>query len=174
MMMPTNDMAGIQLLLLDVDGVLTDGSVTYSDMGAEIKTFNVRDGLGLRLLMKAGVEVGIITGRQSDALLMRCRDLGIELVFQGVKDKSKVFETILTRTKIPAACTAFMGDDLPDLAVYHAVDHFITVADAPIEVIALAHYTTNSKGGRGAVREVCEKILKAKGLWLKIVQGFLK
>ncbi len=173
-MTQTNKMADIQLLLLDVDGVLTDGSITYSDTGAEIKTFNVRDGLGLRLLMKSGVKVGIITGRKSDALVMRCRDLGIEMVYQDVKDKLTAFQTIIKKTGIPACATAFMGDDLPDLAVYHAVDHFITVADAPIEVIALAHYTTNSKGGRGAVREVCEKILKAKGLWLKIVQGFLK
>jgi len=95
-------------------------------------------------------------------------------LYQDVKDKLTVFQAIIEKTGIPTAATAFMGDDLPDLAVYHAVDHFITVADAPIEVIALAHYTTNSKGGRGAVREVCEKILKAKGLWLKIVQGFLK
>ncbi|GAB6145147.1 KdsC family phosphatase [Desulfocicer niacini] len=173
-MTQTNKMADIQLLLLDVDGVLTDGSITYSDTGAEIKTFNVRDGLGLRLLMKAGVKVGIITGRKSDALVMRCRDLGIEILYQGVKNKLTAFQTIIEKTGIPAAATAFMGDDLPDLAVYHAVDHFITVADAPIEVISLAHYTTSGKGGRGAVREVCEKILKAKGLWLKTVQGFLK
>ncbi len=173
-MTQTGKMADIQLLLLDVDGVLTDGSITYSDTGSEIKTFNVRDGLGLRLLMKAGVQVGIITGRKSDALVIRCRDLGIEMVYQGVKDKLTVFNAIIKKTGIPAAATAFMGDDLPDLNVYHAVEHFITVADAPIEVISLAHYTTKSKGGRGAVREVCEKILKAKGLWLKIVQGFLK
>ena len=124
--------------------------------------------------MKAGVKVGIITGRKSDALVMRCRDLGIEILYQGVKNKLTAFQTIIEKTGIPAAATAFMGDDLPDLAVYHAVDHFITVADAPIEVISLAHYTTSGKGGRGAVREVCEKILKAKGLWLKTVQGFLK
>ena len=173
MMMPTNKMADIQLLLLDVDGVLTDGSVIYSDTGAEIKTFNVRDGLGLRLLMKAGVKVGIITGRQSDALLIRCRDLGIDLVFQGVKDKSKVFETILTRTNIPAACTAFMGDDLPDLAVYNTAGLFFTVSDAPFELRSRAHGITTCKGGHGAVREVCETILKAKGVWEKTIQEFL-
>jgi len=173
MMMPTNKMADIQLLLLDVDGVLTDGSVIYSDTGAEIKTFNVKDGLGLRLLMNAGVQVGIITGRQSDALLMRCRDLGIDLVFQGVKDKLTVFETILARTKVPAACTAFMGDDLPDLAVYNSVGLFFTVNDAPFDLLCRAHGITTSKGGRGAVREVCETILKAKGVWKKTVRGFL-
>jgi len=173
-MTDTHKMADIQLLLLDVDGVLTDGSITYSDTGSELKTFNVRDGLGLRLLMKAGVQVGIITGRKSDALVMRCRDLGIEMLYQGVKDKLPVFQSIIEKTGISAACTAFMGDDLPDLAVYHAVGHFITVSDAPVEVISLAHYTTGCKGGRGAVRQVCEKILKAKGLWLKTVQGFLK
>ena len=171
--MPINDMADIQLLLLDVDGVLTDGSVTYADTGAEIKTFNVRDGLGLRLLMKAGIQVGIITGRQSNALLMRCRDLGIDLVFQGVKDKSKALETILARTKIPAACTAFMGDDLPDLAVYNATGFFFTVGDAPFELLSRAHGITTCSGGHGAVREVCETILKAKGVWEKTVQEFL-
>ena len=173
-MTDTHKMANIQLLLLDVDGVLTDGSITYSDTGSEIKTFNVRDGLGLRLLMKAGIQVGIITGRKSNALMMRCQDLGIEIVYQGIKDKLTVFQSLIEKTGIPAAATAFMGDDLPDLAVYHAVGHFITVSDAPVELISLAHYTTSFKGGRGAVREVCEKILKAKGLWLKTVQGYLK
>ncbi len=169
----TGEPAQIRLLLLDVDGVLTDGSVTYSDTGTEIKTFNVRDGLGLRLLMNAGVQVGIITGRTSDALLMRCRDLGIDLVFQGVKDKLKAFQTILSQTDIPANCTAFMGDDLPDLAVYSAVGYFITVADAPFELLSRAHFITTCQGGGGAVREVCEKILNAKGLWKETVQGFL-
>jgi len=171
--MPINDMAAIQLLLLDVDGVLTDGSITYTDTGTEIKTFNVRDGLGLRLLMKAGVQVGIITGRQSEAVLMRCRDLGIELVFQDVKNKLKVFKTILAHTKIPAKCTAFMGDDLPDLAVYKDAGLFFTVCDAPFELLFRAHGITTCKGGHGAVREVCEAILKAKGVWEKTTQEFL-
>ncbi|SMC83593.1 3-deoxy-D-manno-octulosonate 8-phosphate phosphatase (KDO 8-P phosphatase) [Desulfocicer vacuolatum DSM 3385] len=171
--MPTDKMADIQLLLLDVDGVLTDGSVIYADTGAEIKTFNVRDGLGLRLLMKAGVQVGIITGRQSRALDMRCRDLGIDLVFQGVKDKLRVFNTILAKTKISAGLTAFMGDDLPDLSVYNAVGLFLTVSDAPFDLLSRAHGITTAGGGHGAVREVCEEILKAKGLWEKTVQGFL-
>ena len=165
--------AQIRLLLLDVDGILTDGTIIYSDAGTEIKTFNVRDGLGLRLLMDAGVQVGIITGRKSNALLMRCRDLGIDLVFQGVKDKLKALQTILSQTNIPADRIAFMGDDLPDLAVYDSVGYFITVEDAPFELLARAHYITTCKGGKGAVREVCEKFLKAKGQWPEIVQRFL-
>lgn len=160
-------------MLLDVDGVLTDGSITYSDSGEQIKTFNSRDGLGLRLLMTFGVNAGIITGRRSAALTHRCKDLGITLLFDGVKDKKKALETILIQTSIPASDIAFVGDDLADLPVMRNVGLAICVADAPKEVKLHSHIITTQKGGQGAVREVCESILKAKGLWESALTQYL-
>lgn len=163
----------IRLLLLDVDGILTDGSIIYTHSGEEIKSFNSKDGLGIRLLMDAGVQVGIITGRKSKALASRCRDLGIDLVFDGIKNKIKALETILKQTEIPYQETGFMGDDLPDLPVMRRVGISITVSDASCDVIKQADITTSLKGGHGAVRQICEDILKAKGLWEKTTAEFL-
>ena len=164
--MHNDKLAAIKLLLLDVDGVLTDGSITYTDSGEEIKQFSAKDGLGLRLLMKSGVRVGIITGRQSDALLYRCRNLGIDLVFDGVKhDKTNAFETVLKETGLTASETAFAGDDLPDIPVMKMAGVGFAVADAADEVIENSDITTLRPGGRGAVREISEQILKAKGKW---------
>jgi 3-deoxy-D-manno-octulosonate 8-phosphate phosphatase (KDO 8-P phosphatase) len=163
----------IHLLLLDVDGVLTDGRITYSDSGEQIKTFNSRDGLGLRLLMDSGINVGIITGRVSKALGYRCKNLGITLLFDGVKDKSAALEKIILETGIPAENIAFVGDDLPDLPVMTKVGFSFCVADAPEEVKQHSKRITGSKGGQGAVREVCESILKAKGLWGQIMDQYL-
>ncbi len=105
----------IRLLLLDVDGVLTDGSITYTDAGEQVKSFNSKDGLGLRLLMDAGLDVGIVTGRTSGALLHRCRNLGIEMIFHGIKNKAEAFEGIVEKTGLAPEQIAFMGDDLMDL-----------------------------------------------------------
>ncbi len=166
-------LANIQLLLLDVDGVLTDGSITYSDSGEQIKTFNSRDGLGLRLLMDSGIKVGIITGRSSKALGYRCENLGITLLFEGVKDKSAALETIILETGIPAGNIAFVGDDLIDLLVMKKVGVSFCVADAPQEVKQHSQIVTIREGGHGAVREICESILKAKGFWEKIIARYL-
>lgn len=165
-------MRKVKLLLLDVDGVLTNGTITYNARGEEIKEFSVKDGLGLRLLMDAGIQVGIITGRSSEALAARCKDLGIDLLFDGIKDKVKALETILKQTGIEAAQTAFAGDDLPDICVMKRVGLAITVSDASADVMGFAHIITSKKGGKGAIREVCENILKAKGLWDNILMGF--
>ncbi len=158
-------LADIRLLLLDVDGVLTDGSITYSDSGEQIKTFNSRDGFGLRLLMDSGVKVGIITGRVSKALGYRCENLGITLLFDGATDKAAALEKIILETGIPADHIAFAGDDLIDLPVMKKVGVSFCVADAPEEVKQHSRIVTTRQGGRGAVREICESILKAKGLW---------
>ena len=158
-------LADIRLLLLDVDGVLTDGSITYSDSGEQIKTFNSRDGFGLRLLMDSGVKVGIITGRMSKALGYRCENLGITLLFDGATDKAAALEKIILETGIPADHIAFAGDDLIDLPVMKKVGVSFCVADAPEEVKQHSRIVTTRQGGRGAVREICESILKAKGLW---------
>ncbi len=166
-------LANIELLLLDVDGVLTDGSITYSDSGEQIKSFNSKDGLGLRLLMDAGIKVGIITGRRSKALEHRCKNLGIALLFDGVKDKSKALKTIVSQTGTALEKIAFVGDDLIDLPVMKRVGLCFCVADACEDVQQHSDIITSRPGGRGAVREICERILKSKGLWDAILHTFL-
>lgn len=161
------------MLLLDVDGVLTAGEVFYDDERAETKKFNVRDGLGLRLLIDSGVKVGIITGRSSEALLARTDNLGIDLVYDGVKDKEVVLEKILKEHGLASSEIAFAGDDLPDIPVMKNVGFSFAVADASPEVKAVASCITEKKGGKGAVREICEMILKTKGLWEKAIERFL-
>jgi 3-deoxy-D-manno-octulosonate 8-phosphate phosphatase (KDO 8-P phosphatase) len=162
----------IRLLLLDVDGVLTDGGLLFNDNGSESKIFNVKDGLGLKLVMKTGVKVGIVTGRKSQALNHRCSDLGIRYVFEGVQDKVKMLEKILELTRLAADQTAYIGDDLPDLSLMRRVGLSIAVADAHKLVRKKADWTTSAAGGCGAVREVCEAMLEARGLWEKIVAQF--
>jgi 3-deoxy-D-manno-octulosonate 8-phosphate phosphatase (KDO 8-P phosphatase) len=160
----------IALLLLDVDGVLTTGQVIYNDAGQETKVFNVRDGLGLRLLGEAGIPVGIITGRRSMALVHRCNNLGITLLKDGVRDKAAMLKTILDETGVSADQTAFVGDDLPDLPVMRRVGVPIAVADAHDLVKQTAVWTTKARGGQGAVREISENILKARGEWDALIQ----
>lgn len=162
----------VRLLLLDVDGVLTDGSIIYDDKNVETKIFNVKDGLGIRLLLNAGIQVGIITGRASGALTNRCRNLGIENLYDGIKEKTSALNSILKKTGVKAEETAFIGDDLPDLPVLKKVGVSIAVRDAEETVRKCADIVTNAKGGRGAVREICEAILKAKGLWDDILDTY--
>lgn len=160
----------ISLLLLDVDGVLTSGQVIYNDAGQETKVFDVRDGLGLRLLMEAGITVGIITGRRSMALVHRCNNLGIRLLKDGVRDKAAALASIWEETGIAAGHTAFVGDDLPDLPVMRRVGVSIAVGDAHDLVRQAAVWTTKARGGRGAVREISERILKDQGKWDALIQ----
>lgn len=162
----------IKMLLLDVDGVLTDGRIIYNDQGAEIKEFNVKDGLGIRMLIFAGIHVGIVTGRSCPALLHRCRNLGIDLVLDGVKDKAAVLDAIVRDHGIATDEIAFMGDDLPDLPLMRRVELSIAVADAHPHVADQAHMVTVAGGGKGAVREVCDAILKARGFWEKSLERF--
>ncbi|MBW1892424.1 MAG: HAD hydrolase family protein [Deltaproteobacteria bacterium] len=163
----------IRLLLLDVDGVLTDGSIIYDDQNIETKVFNVKDGLGIRLLLNAGIQVGVITGRASKALKNRCANLGIENLYDGIHDKVSALDTVLKKTGVKIGETAFIGDDLPDLSVLKKVGVSIAVRDAEETVRKHADIVTNAKGGDGAVREICEAILKAKGLWEDIIDSFL-
>jgi 3-deoxy-D-manno-octulosonate 8-phosphate phosphatase (KDO 8-P phosphatase) len=162
----------ITLLLLDVDGVLTDGSIIYNDNGQEIKSFNCRDGLGIRLLMDAGIRVGVVTGRRAPALVHRCKNLGIELIFDGIRDKAAVLDQIVIQLGVDTNQIAFMGDDLPDLSIMKRVGVAIAPADACTAVREKAARVTTSLGGAGAVRELCELILNAKGLWQKIMERF--
>jgi len=161
----------IQLLLLDVDGVLTSGHIIYSGSNIETKMFNVKDGLGIRLLQTAGIDVGIVTGRTSEALLTRCKDLDITLVYDGIKAKGELLDTILSSANLQAEEVAFVGDDLPDLSLMKKVGVSIAVADAHDSVKNNADIITRRAGGEGAVREVCEMILDAKNLLEKIVKN---
>jgi 3-deoxy-D-manno-octulosonate 8-phosphate phosphatase (KDO 8-P phosphatase) len=168
-MMDRKKLKNIKLLLLDVDGVLTDGGIIYTDSGEEVKIFNSRDGLGIRLLQDAGVAVGIVTGRASRVIRHRCQNLGIELLFDGIADKASVLQEISKKTQIKPADMAFVGDDLVDLPLFARVGVAIAVGDAHAVVRQQAHWVTEAGGGSGAVREVCDAILKAKGLWDRIV-----
>lgn len=170
--MPSDKLKRIKLLLLDVDGVLTDGSIVYDDKGVETKAFNIKDGLGIRMLMEAGVQVGIITGRTSKALYHRCNNLGISLIFDGVRDKPDVLEGIVAQTGILAEQIAYIGDDLVDLPLLRKVGLSIAVADAHEMVRENVDMVTAAKGGAGAAREACEAILKAQGLWEKALERF--
>jgi len=167
-----NRLKKIKLLLLDVDGVLTDGSIIYDDNHVETKIFNVRDGLGLRLLMGSGVQVGIVTGRASAALKHRCNNLGIPILFAGIHDKAEALKEILHQTGVKPEEIAFVGDDLPDIPIMNRVGLAVAVADAHEKVCETADMVTSAKGGRGAVREICEAILKAGGKLEKILKQY--
>jgi 3-deoxy-D-manno-octulosonate 8-phosphate phosphatase (KDO 8-P phosphatase) len=164
----------VRLLLLDVDGVLTDGTLFYTENSTETKAFNVKDGLGLRMLTRSGVVTGIVTGRSSAALARRCKELGISILYDNVTDKGAILEDILSRTRMKAGQVAFMGDDLPDIPLLRKVGLPIAVADAHPAVREAALFVTTAPGGKGAVREVCERILHARGLWEQAVCNFLQ
>jgi YrbI family 3-deoxy-D-manno-octulosonate 8-phosphate phosphatase len=165
-------LARVQLLLLDVDGVLTDGGVTWSNAGIESKTFHIRDGLGLRLWQRAGCRAGIVTGRSSHVVQLRAAELGIDIVRQGVDDKLAAVTAIVAECGLDWERTAFVGDDLPDLPVVMRAGVGIAVADACAEVRAAAAFVTALPGGRGAVREAVERMLRARGGWEPIVSRY--
>ncbi len=169
----TTSLSQVKLLVLDVDGVLTDGRIIYTDSGEQIKQFTSRDGLGLRLLMDNGILVGIITGRISGALTHRCRNLGIDLIFDGIFNKAEALDRMARKTGIDPSAMAFMGDDLIDLPAMTRAGVAIAVADAVDEVKARADIVTRASGGHGAVREICDAILKAAGLWENTLKPFL-
>jgi 3-deoxy-D-manno-octulosonate 8-phosphate phosphatase (KDO 8-P phosphatase) len=152
----------VRLLLLDVDGVLTDGTITYGTDGIETKSFHTQDGLGLKLLQESGVAAGIITARASEAVLRRARELGFAHVIQGAADKLAAFEAILRETGLRPPQTAYMGDDWMDLPLLNRVGLAAAPANAVAEVRQRVHYTTERTGGRGAVREVCDLLLEAQ------------
>ncbi len=158
----------VELLLLDVDGVLTAGEMFYDSSGRELKCFNVYDGLGVSFAVKHGLEIAILTAKESKVVKIRAKHMGIKDVFSGWPKKD-VFSKILNKYKIGADKVCFVGDDLIDLDVLKQVGLPIAVNNAVEEVKKISFYTTNNSGGRGAVREVVEIILKAKGIWDKIV-----
>ena len=152
----------IKLLILDVDGVLTDGKLYFSDRGVEMKSFNVRDGLGLKLLLQHGIEIAVISGRKSPATNKRLQELGIDYVYLGCADKDVPFKQLKKKLHLENKEIACVGDDLPDLLLMQQAGFSFAVADAVPKVIMNADYVTSATGGNGAVREVCELLLNSK------------
>src|SRR5258706_15919119 len=151
----------VELILSDVDGVMTDGSVVFDNQGIETKLFHIRDGFGIKLWRRAGYRFGMITGRSSHIVRMRAAELGVDIVRQGVEDKLAVAEKIVAEAKLTPQQVCYVGDDLPDLPAMRYVGLAVAVADGSEELRRAAHYVTTTPGGRGALRETIELILKA-------------
>ncbi|MCZ6620856.1 MAG: HAD-IIIA family hydrolase [Deltaproteobacteria bacterium] len=162
----------IKLLLLDVDGVLSDGRIVVDNEGEEMKYFDARDGHGIRLLARAGIEVGLLTGRYSRVVSHRARDLGIRMVYQKVFNKVDVYQKIKRRKRLTDQEVAYVGDDIVDLPVLRRVGLSIAVRDAWEGLKNKVDYVTEQKGGRGAVREVVEMLLHAQGKWGEVTKSY--
>ncbi len=163
----------IELVIFDVDGVLTDGSLYIGDNGQEYKAFNSKDGHGIRMLHEAGVRSAILTGRNSEVVKHRARDLAIDIVMQGHRDKRPAFKALLEETALSPDAIAYVGDDVVDLPVMTQVGLAIAVNDAHAMVKRHAHWTTGAAGGRGAAREVCEFLLDARGKLDTLLNSYL-
>ena len=162
----------IELILSDVDGVLTDGRITLDNRGIETKRFNNQDGMGVRLWQKAGYQFGLITLRSSHVVKLRSEELGIKIVRQGAGDKLVVFHEILDELNLQGEQACYLGDDLPDLSVVRAAGLGVAMADACAELREAADYVTGLPGGSGAVRETIERILKAQHRWDDVIQSY--
>ena len=162
----------IELILSDVDGVLTDGGIVFDNQGIETKRFHVRDGQGIKLWQRAGFRFGLVTGRSSNVVKMRVAELGIDILRQGTDDKLATVKEILANFHLRPQQVAYIGDDLPDLRAVRAVGLGIAVADASSELHESAHYVTHHAGGCGAVREAIEMILKAQRRWDDLIQAY--
>jgi 3-deoxy-D-manno-octulosonate 8-phosphate phosphatase (KDO 8-P phosphatase) len=160
----------IRLLILDIDGVLTDGSLYFDAKGETLKVFHVRDGHGIKMAQRGGLEVALVSGRRSDAAFHRARELEINRFFEGVRDKVAILEQLLAALNLTPAAAAAVGDELVDLPLFHRVGLAVAVADAVPEVRAAAHWVTTLSGGQGAVREVCDLLLKAQDKWEELVR----
>jgi 3-deoxy-D-manno-octulosonate 8-phosphate phosphatase (KDO 8-P phosphatase) len=159
---PAAAAAAIRLLVLDVDGVLTDGRLYFGSRGEALKAFHVRDGHGIKALQRAGIEIAVISGRRSRAVSLRCRELGIRHVIQGAEDKLEALTRLRTRLGLQTTACACVGDDTPDIPLMRVVGLGFAVADAHPAARAAAHHTTSRAGGQGAVREVCDRLLAAR------------
>ncbi|MBA4392231.1 MAG: hypothetical protein C0407_01640 [Desulfobacca sp.] len=162
----------ISLLLLDVDGVLTDGTIFYNEKGKELKRFFVQDGQGIRWLQRSGIKVGFLSGRSSQAVGLRAKELDIAYLFQGVKNKIKVFEKVLQKTKLHPDQVSFVGDDFIDLPLLKKVGLSLSVINGHPLVQKEVDYITKAAGGYGAVREVSELILRAQDKWDPILRDY--
>ncbi len=164
----------VRVVVFDVDGVLTDGSLYLGDDGQEYKAFHSRDGHGMAMLREAGVEIGIITGRTSRVVVHRMASLGIEHVYQGQRDKLPAFQDLIGKLGLSADEVAFVGDDVVDLPILVRAGLAIAVADAHPLVVRHSHWQTPSPGGRGAARDVCELILEARGQLDELLRRYLR
>jgi 3-deoxy-D-manno-octulosonate 8-phosphate phosphatase (KDO 8-P phosphatase) len=162
----------IKLLLLDVDGVLTDGRIIIDDRGVETKQFDVRDGQGIVSLMRAGIQVGVITARSSKVVSYRAKELGLRMVLQGVRSKADAYGEIQRKTGLAETQIAYMGDDIGDLKILHRVGLAVTVRDGWQGLSKLVDYVTEKPGGRGAVREVAELLLRAQNKWRHLAKYY--
>ena len=162
----------IELLVLDVDGVLTDGSIVYAEDGPEIKGFHVRDGSGLKIWRHLGKRAAIITGRDSFIVARRARELDLEPVIQGALDKWPAYQRVLAETRLRPEQVCAIGDDVPDIPLLQNCGLAVAVADACPDVREVTHYVTSVAGGKGAVREVIELILRVQGSWQGLVEGY--
>jgi 3-deoxy-D-manno-octulosonate 8-phosphate phosphatase (KDO 8-P phosphatase) len=163
----------VKLVVFDVDGVLTDGRIIFSNSGEETKLFDVKDGHGIKLLMRSGIDVAIITARESEVVRRRARDLGITHVFQGMKDKKMALDELVRASGINPGAMAYMGDDIIDLPVLKRVVFSAAVADAVAEVRERVDFVARRPGGRGAAREFAELILKVQGKWDEVMKAYL-
>jgi len=166
--------AAVELLVLDVDGVLTDGGILMDDDGRELKRFHVRDGHGIKLLQRHGVPVAVITGRSSRVVAHRAEELGIAHLFQGYERKAPAFRDLLERVNVAPEAVAMVGDDVVDLPIMVQAGLAVTVPNAHPEVGRRAHWCTGCAGGQGAVREVADRLLRARGLEESILAGYLE
>lgn len=162
----------IQLLLLDVDGVLTDGNLLYSGNGEESKAFNTQDGFGLRLLREAGVEVGVITARKSEVVARRATELKMRHIYQGVANKNEAFKEVMRVTGLKPYQIAYMGDDWLDLVLLQQAGLALVPANGAREVKEIAHFITERSGGAGAVRDACDLIIEGKNLLMELLQKY--
>lgn len=165
---------GLKLMIFDVDGVMTDGTLYYSERGEELKAFNIQDGHGIKMLKQYGVEVALITARRSRAVELRAANLGIAHLHQGVEDKRGAYAALLEQLGLAAEQSGYMGDDLLDLPLITRCGFAATVAAAPEAVRKRAHYVARTGGGHGAVREVCEFILRAQGMLERAIGAHLQ
>lgn len=163
----------IKLLVMDVDGVLTDGRIIYANSGDELKFFDVMDGMGLSLFARAGLKTAILTAKKSRIALKRSKDMHIDKTYQNAFKKGDVFEKILLDFKVSREETCFIGDDLVDVPVLKKAGFAVVVPDACPEAKNIAHYVAKKRGGRGAVREVVEIILKAQGKWNELMKQYV-
>ena len=165
---------GLKLMIFDVDGIMTDGTLYYSERGEELKAFNIQDGHGIKMLKQYGVQVALITARRSRAVELRAADLGIAHLYQGVEDKRGAYAALLEQLGLASEQSGYMGDDLLDLPLITRCGFAATVAAAPEAVRKRAHYIARAGGGHGAVREVCEFILRAQGMLERAIEAHLQ
>jgi 3-deoxy-D-manno-octulosonate 8-phosphate phosphatase (KDO 8-P phosphatase) len=161
----------IKLIILDVDGVMTDGRIIFDNNGNELKAFHVRDGHGIKMAIKAGLRMAIITGRQSKVVQIRAEELGIQDVFQGIKDKRVAYENLLDKYGLKEEETAFMGDDIVDIPLMKRAGLAGAPKDADKLTAKEADFVSDKRGGRGAVRDFIEFVLKASGIWASLIEG---